>query len=151
MIQRAMACVLLVAVQTGCGVPQMFQIEVPTTQVRRVSVTQESEEGSQVTAFIAVRNPNKAPLPLVRIQYTIDVGGKMISYQDEVHRTLPSDGIQVVVLPVAFATDGSSIGGRRFDISGSITYRPPGQFRKLLTESKVPLPTVPFAGSGRID
>ncbi len=151
MMLRALAGVLVTLPLTGCGVPQMFQIEAPKTKVGGVSVTGKSGDGTQVTAFVELRNPNKAALPLLRTRYTLSVDGQVVSYADEVHRTLPSAGMQIVELPVAFPGDGSGLGGRRFDINGSITYKPPGQFRKLLTESRIPLPTVTFAGSGTID
>lgn len=148
---RLIACVWATMLLTGCGVPQMFQIEAPTTRVNGASVTATSDEGTQVTVFVQVRNPNMAPLPLLRIHYTLNVDGRVVTYADEVHRTLPSAGIQIVALPVAMPSDGAEFGGRQFDISGSITYKPPGQLRKLLSESRIPLPTIAFAGSGTIE
>jgi len=148
---RLIACVWATMLLAGCGVPQMFQIEVPTTRVNGASVTATSDEGTQVTVFVQVRNPNMAALPLLGAHYTFNVDGRVVTYADEVHRTLPSAGIQIVALPVAMPSDGAELGGRRFDISGSITYKPPGQLRKLLSESRIPLPTIAFAGSGTIE
>ena len=150
MIRSAIVILIAILSLTGCGVPEMFRIEDPSARVGSVSVTGSSEHGEQVTVYVKVRNPNAAPLPLLSAHYTLIVAGETVTFEDEVHRTLPSEGMQTVPLPVALASPGRTLAGRSFDLRGSITYKPPGQFRKLLTESRIPLPAISFAGSGQI-
>ena len=65
--------------------------------------------------------------------------------------TLPAGGRQTVPLVASFAADGQDLKGRACTVTGTISYRPPGQLRKVLTESYVPLPSVTFREQGVLE
>jgi hypothetical protein len=128
-----------------------FSLNDPTIQVQGLSIVDRSAQGASVEATVQLHNSNDVPLPLVRRSYTITIEGfEPFSISDEVHRTLPARGYQLVKLPAAFALDGGDLAGRAWRLEGSITYRPPGQIREVLTESYVPLPSVSFSDDGSV-
>ena len=133
---------------TGCQ--GLGSIQDPSAKVVSVRVTQHTDQGSRVEVQVDLSNPNTAPLPLKRCQYTLRIADAGVySFDDYPQRTLPSHGAQSVVLPAGFPTD-KALAGASYELEGSIQYEPPGEVRKLLTESKIPLPSVGFHASGRI-
>ena len=147
-----LTAVVMVFTATGCGVRKLLKVKRPSAQVTSVSVLSQSAEGVRVEVVVNMSNPNQTPLPLLRSQYRLtvdDVGS--FEMTDALHRTLPAGGRQVVTLPAVFEAAGVSLTGTRYTIAGSITYVPPGQIRKLLTESSIPLPSVPFQAAGQLE
>ncbi len=144
-------CTSLVAGATGgCSMPR--PLSAPKAQVRDVSVVEQTNQGARVEAVVLLTNPNKTALPLVESSYSLTVSGAgTYEWSDQVHRTLPASGRQVVVLPAVLATEGVDVRGREYEIDGSIIYKPPGQIRQLMTEAKIPLPRVHFSGKGQLE
>ena len=94
---------------------------------------------------VELQNPNNVPLPLRRAQYTVEVAGaEPFSFRDQPARTLPASGRQTVELAAVFPGDAT---GATCHVSGWITYEPPGEIRKLLTESGIPLPNADFSST----
>ena len=146
--------VALVATGSGCTPPKLSWdgLKRPSSKVRHVSILEQTEQGAVVEVSVELRNPNEVPLPLVSSRYTVAVDRvQSFTLHDEVHLTLPAGGRQIVRLGAAFASDGGELKGRACTVSGTITYRPPGQFRKVMTESYVPLPSVAFRGQGTLE
>ncbi len=131
----------------------------PGARVLGVEVTQQSPQGVRLDVVVELENPSDEPLPLVESEYTltIDSVGEFES-ADRPHRTMPTarrgdngePGRQVIRLPVAYAMPGHSPLGMTYRVEGSVSYRPPGEIRALLSEAKLPLPTVTFNGSGLV-
>lgn len=120
----------------------------PTTRVTGARVVQHSEQGTRVEVEIELTNPNTTPLPLIKSDYTVSTGkGQAYHATERLNRTLPSRGKQTITLPAVF-TGGADTGESSYSVTGSVSYEPPGEMRKLLTESRYPLPSVSVSGSG---
>lgn len=151
---RHTALLLAAMFATGCSAPtiDLNSLRQPSAKVIHVGIPQQTDQGALVEVAVELHNPNAVPLPLVASQYTVAVDRiEPFMLDDEVHLTLPASGRQTVRLVAAFASDGENVKGRSCTVSGTITYRPPGQFRKVLTESYIPLPSVAFLGRGVLE
>lgn len=127
-------------------------LETPTIEVVNVRVAEQTGEATRIEALVELTNPNDTPLPLTSASYTISAGNAgSVSLDDRPNRTLPALGKQTVLLPASLRTNGASLKGAPCTVSGSITYEPPGEVRKILTESGIPLPWVDFSKSGRVE
>ena len=145
----------LLPVLGGCAltdVDQMFVAQ-PRAQVKAVRLIEQTNEGARVEVVVTLKNANDVPLPLVASACSMSVAGRS-PYRSatDPNAVLPAASTQEIVIPLAFATPEpeSAVTDAAYSISGSVTYEPPGQMRKLLTESGVPLPQVLFSGTGRI-
>jgi hypothetical protein len=151
--QLALACLL--PLLGGCAltdVDQMFVAQ-PRAQVKMVRLIEQTNEGARVEVVVALKNTNDVPLPLVASDCSMSVAGRS-PYRSatDPNAVLPAGSTQEIVIPLAFATPEpeSAVTDAAYSVSGSVTYEPPGQTRKLLTDSGIPLPQVLFSGTGRI-
>jgi LEA14-like dessication related protein len=125
-------------------------IATPTAKVLSVTLADQTDQGARLIVLVELSNPNShIALPLRFAQYQVSAGGASASSSSKPSRTLPGGGTQTVELPISLAGSGAH-SGAAVQAGGHITYEPPGEVRKLLTESSVPLPTVSFSYSGTI-
>lgn len=154
---------LVVSVLTG-GCATTAGIAEPRANVIEVSLVDQTAQGARVEVVIELLNPNAAPLPLLKADYSVRVAGvEPFVSSAQPNRTLPgrtaargpdpapTPGRQLLRLAAAFATQGQELRGASFQVSGTVTYEPPGEIRKMLTDSGVPLPAVPFTASGVLE
>ena len=154
---------LLAFPTAGCRMADKFKVESvpkPKAEVTAVRLTEHTGEGMRIEITVELTSKCEVPLPLVAADYTLSLGGKRpVAFSNTPNRTLPAGGTQTVTLPavvaVAQAGSGDSVegigaAGAPVTIAGSITYEPPGEIRLLMTESKVPLPSVSFRYSGQL-
>lgn len=149
MIRNYLTLTLILATCSliGCK-SNRLRTKPPTAQVTGVRLVEHTTTGSRLEVLLQLGNPNDFGLPLTRSDFSFRVaGGDSFTFNDQPHRSIPAKGTQLVRLPVALANP-SSIVGAAFVVEGSVTYEPPGEIRKLLTESSVPLPSVGFRGEG---
>lgn len=135
----------------------------PAARVADVVLASQTHEGARLETVVELENPNRTPVPLVEAEYTVSLQGVgNYTAREWLHRTIPaagqgegeegSPGRQVVRLPVAIANTGwGDLAGAEYRVEGSVSYRPVGEVRQLLTEMRVPLPSVRFEGSGRVE
>lgn len=131
----------------------------PSAYVMGVEVIEKTREGARLEVVVVLQNPNFVALPLTLSSYTITVEGVgTYHFSDHLRQTLPAGvkeggsavGRQTLRLPVALGSQGNSPAGLSYRVQGSVQYQPPGSIRKLLTEANVPLPSIPFEGTGEI-
>jgi hypothetical protein len=128
----------------GCAINQ------PTAQVLHVRITEETEQGTRMELAVQLDNPNDFALPLPSASYTIRIADAgVFTFTDIPTTTLPAHGSQTLVFPAAFAHTGS-LSGSNYSASGHILYRPLGQFRALLSQYKIPLPSAGFTATGQL-
>jgi len=133
-------------VGTGCA-----GLKSPETRVLGVAVTQRSAEGARVELMVELNNPNATALPLRHSNYRVRMGERSFSFKQRLDVTLPGHGTQRITLPAAFA-DGAAIGpDTPYQVSGSVTYEPPGEFRRILTDMRIPLPSRSFSAAGQLE
>lgn len=148
---RTTAWILAAALLTAMGCASGKSFVDPIAKVTSVRVAEQTAEGARVEVTLTLENPNDVALPLKNTRFRMVVdGAEAFVFDDPSDRTLPSNGGQTLVLPAAFATDGKAAQGADYQVRGSVTYNPPGTFRRLLTEFEVPLPTVDFSSSGQL-
>ena len=157
-------------VSTMCGGCAWYNsVPTPVATVKSAALANQVGEASRVEVLLELANESATPLPLVQCDYTISVAGVgSFTFSDKPNRTLPGrprdpgattpgavgaagDGTQLLILPAAFAAAGQSVKGAAYQVTGSVTYDPPGEMRKLLTESYIPLPAAQFSGGGTIE
>jgi hypothetical protein len=129
----------------GCGGTQR-----PKAELLGVAVTERTAEGARMEARVRLQNPNDFPLPLTRVRQDFALlGHGRYQATHEPSKTLPGRGEVTLVLPAA-VTRGGEKPTRRFRVSARISYRPPGEMRKILTGLWVPLPSVSVRGEGAL-
>lgn len=125
------------------------EVKSPTARLVGAKLMSTTEHGSRIDVMVELENPNALPLPLIETRYSFTAAGDAASRgRDNPNRTLPANRKQMVTVPIAVSKVVEA--GAAFSIEGSIDYEPPGEVRKLLTESKIPLPRVSFRGEGVI-
>jgi len=141
---------LLVGTLTGC---LSVGAERPAARFGALDIDQQTGEGARVLLTVEVDNPNDFDLELTEATYKINVEGVAAFSFDGVvpDKALPPEGTQQITFPAALGAGGRPLQGRSYNVSGSLTYEPPGELRAILTESGFPLPSVPFSGSGRLE
>jgi hypothetical protein len=134
------------ALLTGCTI-----IAEPDTRVLSARLDEETDEGARILVEVELSHKNKVALPLVNVRYEGDIKDiGEYSGTDLPNRTLPIASTQTITLPLVYKTD-EPVSGRTISISGAVTYEPPGEIRKLMTESGIRLPTTGFSGKVVID
>lgn len=136
----------------GCALVQFSKrVEPPMVDVMRVALAEQSEEGVVVHAMIRVQNPNDVPLPLVASEYTVLLDpNHSFTFDDKLQQMLAAKGIQELRLSAAFATKGQAVAEATYHIRGLVRYEPPGQIRRILTDSGIPLPAVAYSETGQL-
>ncbi len=142
-----LAMVCLTAVLGGCS-SKLHQV---TARVDSVRIDQQTDQGVRVLVTVVAENPNDTPLPVVRTRYSVSLaGGGEFAFTELPKATLPANGTQTITLPAAFALNGADAVGTSYKVVGQLTYEPPGEIRKLLTEYNVPLPSASFKDEGQL-
>lgn len=156
---RKKSCVLSGLVLSGAWLAGCETVVGPEAAVVEAVVTQQTDEGARVELVLEMENPNTVPLPVERSRYTVSLEGVGQGVFRERHYVaIPAaegngkavPGRQRVVLPVVFAGPIGELAGRRYRVRGTLAYEPPGEIRKLLTESHFPLPVAVFHGQGQV-
>ena len=127
-------------------------VDQPGITLEHVRITEQTQEGLRVEVTVRLSNPNDIALPLVYASYGVELDGVgRFELGDQTNRTLPAKGSQVVVLPAAFAWPQEASAAQGYTVWGAVQYEPPGQLRKVLTESGIPLPSARFSQRGHIE
>ncbi len=157
MIARMKWLLLIVTVLLASGclsrrvVTESF-VTTPTYELRGVEVVEQGERGASLRAVLVIRNPNAVGLPLRVSGVSIALEGLgSYAYDAMPAVSLPPSGEQVVLLPMAVALRrGASAEGAAYALSASLSFEPPGEVRRVLTDSGVPLPVVSVSESGTV-
>ena len=147
MSRHVLVILCCVAMLGGCSA-NLRQV---TTRVDSVRIDEQTDQGVRVLVTVVAENPNDVPLPIVKARYKVGLsGGGEFVFTELPKATLPAHGTQTITLPAAFALDGGSAAGASYQVTGQLTYEPPGEIRKLLTEYNVPLPSASFKDDGAL-
>jgi len=128
-----------------------FGILRPTAQVRSVAIDQSTDQGATVRIHVELTNTNDVSLPVSEAPYRLAVGEHVFEFTAVPPVTMPAGGSQMFSLTAAFPASGESLRGREYDLSGRGVYEPPGEIRKILTDSNIPLPSVGFSDRGVLE
>ncbi len=148
---QALMLSLMSFIALGCSTAWQ-SVDRPEVQVEQVQVTDRTDEGVRVEVTVRLSNPNEIALPLVYASYGVELDGLgRFELGDATNRSLPAKGSQIVVLPAAFAVSEPLPDAQPYRVWGHVQYEPPGQLRKVLTETGIPLPGSSFASEGRME
>jgi len=143
---KRIAILVLSLAAVGCH--GVSNLTTPKAHVTGVKVIERSPTATRADVTVQLINPNRTALPLKKSHYTLKIGdAEPFSYTDRLNRTLPANGSQTVTLPAVFT--GQPTGD--YKVNGSVTYEPPGEIRKLMTDSGIPLPFTLFDGEGKVE
>lgn len=147
MIRIGWLVVCSLVVLTGCS----SNLKPVISRVDSVTIDERTEQGVRVLVTVFAENPNDVPLPIVKARYQVEMAGaETFAFIELPKATLPAHGTQTITLPAAFATDGGNAAGQTYQVKGQLTYEPPGEVRKLLTEYGFPLPSASFKDGGEL-
>jgi hypothetical protein len=155
---KPLTAALFVLLAGGCA--YTGGVEPPQAKVTSVSILDETPQGARLQVMVELSNNNTTALPLVQCDYAVSLQGLgTFRLSDRPNRTLPGrrtdihagPATQVLPLTAAFATQGQSVKGLQYNVTGQVTFEPPGEIRKLLTDSSIPLPASPFSASGKVE
>ena len=148
-----LVCMFLL-ILTGCKAydafkePALSPIKIEKADIQLVS---QSAEAAKFDVTLTVSNPNKTPLPLVSSSMNLAVTGHGGANANSFHhRTVPANGTQTVTISIIILTTEQVTAQTAYTVKGELRYQPPGEFRKLLTDSKVPLPAAAFNFQGQM-
>ena len=126
-------------------------VQKPGTQVTGAQVDERTADGARVAMTVRVDNPNDVALPVRGVDYRVTVeDAGTFELDDAPPVALPPNASQTVTLPAAFADGQRNWAGRQYRLTGTLRYQPPGEIRELLTQYRVPLPSVRFSSEGRL-
>lgn len=138
------------ALLSGCQVSD-DNLQRPTSSVSDVWLEEQTPRGVRLMVRVEVDNPNDIPLPVTKTDFSLtvkDVG--TFEFADQPPVALPPNGTQTIELAAAFGNGERPTAGHAYTVRGDVTYEPPGEIRKLLTEYRVPLPSTPFSKRGHL-
>ena len=157
-IVKQMAAIVLTAFILGNQVSaekflydnQITAEDLKSIQSVEVKLVEQSDEAARFDVTITIANPNTTPLPLgvATVDLEVQDHGKA-STRYLLHRTVPANAEQTATVPVVIVTKTPVSAGTQYGSRGTVSYQPPGEFRKIMTDSKVPLPTVTFNTTGQ--
>ena len=127
-----------------------MKITTPTAEVGELRLVDQTDEGARLEVSVSLQNPNPFPLPLAINDYRVSVAGKTFFFREHVRRTLPAQGRQTLELAAALTTGEADLTGATYHVRGWVEYRRPGQLRRIMHDSGVPLPVVNYYTAGRL-
>ncbi len=139
---------LVSSAMIGCSSVSAPRFE--TLGVREVEQT----DTRAVYAFkVKATNPNKEPIPLKEISYSVSLGeGFTFSGVRSPETTLHTYGEHIFELPAVFEIPPSNRTGLLdYRLNGSAKYLKPGKLAEVMFESKLSVPKAPFTLRGQLN
>lgn len=148
-------CGLLLGGLGGCGIIKLPRLPKPLAPihatVERAALVDLTDEAAAVAVYVRMVNTNDEPMPMVIARYTVECGQAKYTGDQVPNATMPDDSLeQVVHFPAVLLDVGNPV-GREIRASGTIEIQPPGEIRKLMTEWRIPRPTVSFDGTATVE
>lgn len=121
----------------------------PAARVLDAALVEQTDAGSRIEFVVELDNPRDEHYPLIEARYTIRVeGAGEFRFTEYPTAALPGEDRQRLLLAGALPATG--LAGRRWSVSGAVSYQPGGELRQVLTDSGVPRPVASFRGKGTL-
>ncbi|MBI1303632.1 MAG: hypothetical protein GC172_07565 [Phycisphaera sp.] len=146
----ALPAVLLALCAAGCGVVR------PTVSASRMQVGETADDATKVGIVLELTNPGRDEVELVRYDYAVvlDDGARYEGVWSAQRALPPGRTVEAVipaVLPSASVGRASGAsGGDGWRIEGTLRYRDPQSFARILYEAGILRTEVGFSGSGAV-
>ncbi len=149
-VQSSLLIVLVAASSMMIGCSSVRAPRFETLGVREVEQT----DTRAVYAFkVKATNPNKEPIPLREVSYTVSLGqGYTFSGVRSPETTLHTYGEHTFELPAVFEIPPANRSGLLdYTLNGSAKYVKPGKLAEVMFESKFSVPKAPFTLRGQVN
>lgn len=125
----------------------------PTFTAVGVREVEHSNNRSVIEFLVEAKNPNKEPIPLKQIVYTVDLDGvEVFSGVRSSQITLHTYSSHVFALPAVLPLDMlSGTGEVTYTLSGIAQYIPPGRLAEVLFDAEVKVPEATIELTGTIN
>ncbi len=145
--------VALVGGNTGCEsgsivpIPEFDFYATPSAEIDDVVLREVSPTSASAVVIVTLSNPNDDPMPLKLASYRVALGGDVFRGTAPANATIPANGSVQIELGAAVETSDFD---SSYQASGTVEYQPPGEFRQLMLDFGVPLPTIAFSDYGEV-
>ncbi len=149
-VQTTLAGILFLSMLASIGCSNIRSPRFETLGVREVEQT----ESRTVYAFVVkATNPNKEPIPLREVAYTVTLDGNhSFSGVRSPETTLHTYGNHTFALPaVSEFGPGEVTGIIDYTLNGTAKYLKPGKLAEVMFDSKVSVPKAGFHLRGQVD
>jgi hypothetical protein len=135
-----------VGLLAGCTIPSD-----PQLSVTGASVTQRDADSSVVVFTLRAVNENEEVLPLKRVNYSVQVGGRAVfTGERSPEVSIPGKGEQTFTIP-AVIPGPAPAPGTPLMLTGDVTYISPGLLAEVLFDTGVRRPRAGFSGATPLD
>jgi len=137
-----------VSVLSGCS-----STRAPSFVAVGVREVEHSNERSVIEFVVEATNPNKEPIPLRQVYYTVELDGvEVFTGVRTPQTTLHTYSSHTFTLPAVLPLDALSGSGEvSYSLVGTVQYIPPGRLAEVLFDAKVKVPEAPLELSGTIN
>jgi hypothetical protein len=125
----------------------------PSVEVVSATIRDQTADGAVILFTIEATNPSTTPLPLKRLDYTIDLDGKPLFTAARVPlATLAAGSKTTLTLPAALTPDQirNLPINPAYRFTGLLIYSEPGPISEFLFDSGISQPEVGFSGAGTV-
>jgi len=141
-VSRVVGATCLV-LSTGCALVR------PEARAIAVEVRKSAENASEVALVVELRNPGDDEIELVQYDYTVTVAdGSSYGGRWAALRALPPGQTVTAEIPALLPTSSLNRDATAWRASGTLTYRDPRSFARILYEAGILKSEISFAGSG---
>ena len=125
----------------------------PTFSAVGVREIEKGDDRSMIEFLVEATNPNKEPIPLRQIFYTVELNGiEVFSGVRSPETTLHTYSTHVFALPAVLPLGALSGSGEvSYSLYGVAQYIPPGRLSEVLFDAEVKVPEAIIEISGTID
>ncbi len=135
-------------VLSGCT-----KAQAPMFRAVGVREIERSNERSVIEFSIEAANPNKEPIPLRQVHYTVELDGvEVFSGVRSPEITLHMYSSHIFTLPAVLPVEAiNSSGEVSYALTGTVQYIPPGRLAEVLFDAELKVPEANLELSGTID
>ncbi len=146
----ALLSVLLLSItlSTGCS-----NIRDPRFESVGVRLVEHTDTRTVYSFAVKATNPNKEPIPLREVTYTVKLDGvHTFTGVRSPETTLHTYGSHTFELPAVFEVSSEQLSGIiDYKLTGTVKYLRPGKLNEVMFESKVVVPKAGFSLKGKVD
>jgi len=135
-------------VTSGCS-----RVKAPRFESMGVKQLEQTESRAVYAFVVKATNPNKDPIPLKEVTYTVTLDNTH-TFQGvrSPETTLHTYGEHIFELPAVFDLSPNDLAGTlNYKLNGSVKYLKPGKLNEVLFDSKFSVPKADFHLRGQVN
>lgn len=124
----------------------------PAVRVMRVDVGERTADASVLRITLDAENRNDTELPLEELRYAVRLDGREVFRATRApEASLRRLGTQKLTIPAVVPSALMPTTDARFEITGELQYRRPGEISRILYDNRLWRPSATFADQGVIN